>query len=339
MKNIRNRKSSLSQLKLTLFIASVMIISICLHTQVMAQPTIKVNGYTQATMIKDYDNKAFVFGFERVRLGAKGALNEVMDYKLLVDFMNTTKSVDNDGDSQGIIKYAMLTFKAYQNWNISVGKFKTPIGMEWNTPASKLDFIKRGLGQSLIFHFDTGIMVHSSNISESGFGLAAGVFNAGPNKANDVGNPAEGQDYTATGRISYEMDKMLYAEAFVGSALTSVDSQKTVNVYGLAAKLNVIEKLQLKGEYLTRTDKQNAASDGADYYVQAGYLIHPMFEPIVKYESLDVTNSAKDQTNYTFGVNIFFNPEKHSESKIQFNYVSSDIKSKGGIQLLFQGAF
>ncbi len=103
-----------------------------------AQP--EVNGYIQSTMIKSDDNKAFVFDFDRVRIGAKGTLNPLVDYKFQIDATSSASAVANDGESPGIITFAEIIYKLNDNHRLSVGKYKTPIGMEWNAAATSLDF-------------------------------------------------------------------------------------------------------------------------------------------------------------------------------------------------------
>ena len=56
-----------------------------------------MDGYIQNTMIKGEDSDAFVFGFDRVRWGIKGALNERVDYRFQADFTQTYKENDNSG--------------------------------------------------------------------------------------------------------------------------------------------------------------------------------------------------------------------------------------------------
>jgi hypothetical protein len=302
-------------------------------------PSIKLEGFTQTTMIKTEDNDAFVFGFERIRFGARGKLNDFMDYRLVVDFVNTSDETDKSGEEPGIVKFAQVTVKPYKSLRITAGKFKTPIGMEWNTAATKLDFIKRGLLQALIFHFDTGAMVYADELGKSKFGFAAGAFNSGPNNANAVGDPAEGQDYTVAGKLSVDPIEAFHAQVGFGSALTSIAGQKNVNLLSAAVRANLVQKLCLKGEFLLREDAQNAAADGNDFYLQAGYLVHPMFEPVVKYEKLNVSDAAKDQGTLTFGLNFYLNSKKRHESEISLNYVASDLDGKDAVQLQFQGAF
>lgn len=319
----------------------VLISTIIFSGTVFAQdkPSLKWNGYTQATMIKSENYKSFIFGFERVRIGLSGALNEKMDYKLLFDLIDTPDGIGPSGETPKIINYAMVTVKPYKALRLSVGKMKVPVGMEWNTAAHSLDFVKRGYAQKFIFHFDTGAMLHMSNIGKHGLGFAFGVFNAGPNKATNVGDPKNGNDYTLAGRVSADPVKSLHAELYWGSALTSVQDQKDVTVAGAGIKWYPANTIELKGEYITRDDQQNIASDGAVYYCQAGYLLFPFAQPIIKYENDDISADSYDQTTITLGCNFFLNPNKRKESKIQINYVISDMEGQDSFQVLFQGAF
>ncbi|MDM7925370.1 MAG: porin [bacterium] len=311
-------------------------VALTLAASVHAQP--KVSGYVQTTMIRSESNEAFVFGFERVRLQAAGSFRPEVGYKVLVDFVETDP-LDNDGDTPAIIKVAEVVYTPVPKLNVSVGKFKTPIGMEWNTGAPDLDFVKRGLGQALIFHFDTGIMAHGTGIGGPGFGYAAGVFNAGPNKANEVGDPASGQDYTVAGRLSLDPSSALHGEAFFGSAVTHVAGQENVNVVGAGARWIPVRPLCLKAEALSREDGQNPASDGTDLYVQAAFRPHPRWESLVKFETLDVAGSDRDQTNVTVGLNWCMNPESRRQARILVNGVFSDLKGNDAVQVLYQVAF
>ncbi len=256
----------------------------------------------------------------------------------MVDFVKQATDVDKDGDTPAIIKDALMIIKPFKNLRLSFGKFKTPIGMEFGTPGYKLDVVKRGLGQKLVFERNAGAMAQFKNIGESKLGVAAGIFNAGPNAANDVGDPKKGNDYSFVGRVNISPVKNFYAEAFGGLANSSIDSIKSVSILGAAAKFKY-DALQLKAEYMLRKDDNNSKADGSDFYIQAGFLIDPHFEPVVKYEKLDVRKNSADQSNLTFGLNYFINPEKRHQSKIQLNYVSSDVGSKSAVQVMFQVAF
>ncbi len=300
--------------------------------------SVKISGFTQATSILGEDNGAFKFGFDRVRIVAKGGLNQYVDYKLQVDFMKATAGIDKDGDTPAIIKDAEITFRAGKKLRFSVGKFKTPIGMEFNNSGKKLDFVKRGFGhQTFVFERNAGAMIHAKGLGEAGFGFAFGVFNAGPKNATNVGNAKDG-DYTLVGRVSLDPSKAFHVEGYWGSATTSIDTQKAVTVFGLGA-IAKVQKFVFKGEFMKRNDAQNAKADGTTFYVQGGLRISPRVQPVIKYEKLDVTNDKRDRTDITLGVNFFLNPKNVHQSKIMLNYIISDAKGKDALQVMYQASF
>ena len=303
------------------------------------KPAHKVGGMIQATAIQSENNKAIAFGFDRVRMVAKGVLNERTSYKLQVDFVKASTSVDKDGDTQGIIKDAEITYNVVPHVKVKVGKTKTPIGLEFNTSGTALDFVKRNLGQKLVFERNAGIMVMGDKFTPAALGFRLGVFNHGPSGANAVGDIAAGADYTLVGRVTAKPIKPLYLEASFGSALSSIDSVKSVSIFGGGAQFKVGKALKIKGEYMSRSDASNTSADGTFMAVWAGYEVLPYLEPVVKYETLDVTNDSKDQNNIVFGVNYFLNPESHNQSKIMFNYFNSDKDGASAVQFMFQVAF
>lgn len=298
-----------------------------------------LSGLTQVTMTQTEKTKAFVFGLERVRLMAKGEMNPVMDYLLQVDFAKQTTQTDKDGDTPGLIKDAVLTFKPWEIASISVGKMKTPIGMEFNTSGKKLDFVKRGPGQMLVFERNVGLMIHAGAIGKLKFGYKAGVFNYGPANANETGNATSGQDYTLAAHSHVFLSKHIYVEGFCGSAITHVTGQKHVMVWGTGVKAMLPGKVQLKGEWIARDDSQNINADGNDFYIQGCYPLFPCLELAVKYEKLEVTNNSLDQSVISSGLNIFLNPSKHEEARIQINYISSNLEGQDVFLIMYQGAF
>ncbi|KAA3618671.1 MAG: hypothetical protein DWQ05_06835 [Calditrichaeota bacterium] len=297
-----------------------------------------INGFIQTTAIKAENNDGFLFGFDRVRLASKGQLNPLVGFKLQVDFVKQNTDTDKDGDSPGIIKDAEIIFKANPQVAISVGKFKTPIGTEFNFSGSKLDFVKRGLGQALVFERNLGAMVRASKLGAMNLGFDVGVFNPGPNKANDIGSASEGQDYTFAGRVHASPVKNLTAEAYFGNATTSIAGQENVGIFGAGVKTK-FDKLRVNGEFMSRDDGNSTAQDGTDFWVSASYLLNGNFEPAVKYEKLDVTKDASDQAITVVGVNFYFNAKDHHQSKIQVNYQSSDMTGNDAIQVMFQAKF
>ncbi len=320
----------------------------CLQQPVTAQ---NIGTVLQVSSTRAEDGGAFTFGFDRVFVSVRSKVNDYASYKVMVDFnkqFNKWKDgqadiadfVDpKDGETATFLKDAVITFKLpdYARWSLSVGKFKTPAGMEFAAPAPKLDFVKRGLGQGLVFDRNPGLMVEGTGLSSVGIGVAAGLFNAGPNKANGIGSSAEG-DYTLVGRVSADPSKQLHAQAYWGRAMTSIANQSPVQLVGIGTQVGVGHSMKLKGEYMLRDDPNNAAADGSNAYVQATYQIKPRLQAGLKWEMFDVTNKAQDRTDLTFGLSLFSDAKKPQAAKIQINYVASDAKGKDAIQLLFQAS-
>ncbi|MCA9734392.1 MAG: hypothetical protein H6696_01270 [Deferribacteres bacterium] len=305
-------------------------------TEIFAQSKpYDINGCIQTTAIKSENNDGFLFGFDRVRLTVKGALNPKVDFRLQVDFSKQSTDIDKDGDSPGIIKDAEMKIKANSHVVVHFGKFKTPIGTEFNMSGQKLDFVKRGLGQALVFERNLGAMVRASKLNKMNLGFDLGVFNPGPSKANDIGSAAAGNDYTLAGRVHATPVKNVFAEAYFGNAMTSVVDQENVSIFGAGVKTK-FDKLNVNGEFMMRKDGNSAAQDGTDFWFSAAYLVTPEFEPVLKFEKLDVSADASDQAITVIGFNYFFNPKDHHQSKIQVNYHMSDLDGYDAIQFMFQ---
>lgn len=320
----------------------------CLSQTAAAQ---NIGTVLQVSSTRAEDSSAFRFGFDRIFVSVRSTVNDYASYKVMVDFnkqfnkwkdgpANITDFVDpKDGETATFLKDAVITFKLpdYARWSLSVGKFKTPAGMEFAAPAPKLDFVKRGLGQGLVFDRNPGLMVQGTGLGSVGVGVAAGLFNAGPNKANGIGDPNEG-DYTLVGRLSADPNKRLHAQAYWARAMTSVAGQSPVQLVGLGTQFGVAPSIKLKGELMLRDDPNNPAADGSNAYVQATYQIKPRLQAGLKWDAFDVTNDAQDRTDLTVGLSLFADAEKPQAAKIQINYVASDAKGKDAILLLFQAA-
>ena len=317
----------------------------------------KVATLLHTTSTKAEGNDVFVFGFDRIFVSFKGSINEHAAYKIMVDFNKyfnqsliarkpadaaaSSDFIDKDGETPTALKDAFITFSlpvsAINGFKLSVGKKKTAAGMEFNAPASKLDFVKRGLGQKLIFNRNVGLMLHASGLGERGIGFSAGAYNAGPSNASDIG--IVGQDYTLVGQIEINPSKHLHVETYLGHAQTSVAGQETVQLVGLGARLIPLPRLTIKGELMQRDDPNNAAVDGSNAYLQAAYQFSPRLQLAFKLDALDVAGNGKDRTDITIGLNAYVDSKNPHAAKVQINYVASDRSGKDAIQLLFQTVF
>jgi hypothetical protein len=305
---------------------------------ILDNPKVKLIGFMQTLAVLDEDNDALTFGMDRIRLAVKADLSEQMTFKLHFDFMKTDTDVDADGDSPGIIKDAVVGLK-FKGGVFLLGKEKTAAGYEFNFPGYKLDVIKRGFGhQNMIFERNVGFQYRSGKIGAMKTSFKVGLYNAGPKKATDTGDPAEGQDYTFSSAIYTKLMPQLTAHASFGTAMTSVDGQEAVSLLGVALDYKS-DKFRTVVDFMARDDADHAGSDGSTYYGMACYKVQPTTEVVVRYETLDVENDANDRADVVAGINYYFNPKKPWLAKIMFNYVSSDMDGKSGPMVMFQGVF
>ncbi|MCB0275099.1 MAG: hypothetical protein KDI06_09820 [Calditrichaeota bacterium] len=146
------------------------------------EPTLKVIAWTQAVATRTGDDPAFSFGMDRVRVMGIGDLGERAWYRLHVDFIKQKNDLDVDGDTPGIIKDAEVRYRFSPHLDLTLGKFKTPVGMEFAISGYKLHFVKRGLGQTLVFERNAGAMLRANLPTLPGLQLLGGIFNPGSQK-------------------------------------------------------------------------------------------------------------------------------------------------------------
>ena len=302
-----------------------------------AAEDLEVSGFARVSVGRLEDQEALVFSFEQVRLCATQRAREDLQVKIQADFLKS--GTDKDGDTPAIIKDAVVTYRPRPALALAVGKFKTPLGMEFAVSPVDLDLAKRGLGQTLLFERNVGAMLHSQKIGKHGLGYALGVFNCGPQNANAIGDPGQGQDYTLAARASADPGPQLHLEAYAGSALTSVSGQSRVDLFGGGVKVQVLTGVWLKGEIMSRDDEGNAAADGTDFYVQGSWRNQSHFEPVAKYEIRDVRDPDSDQSDMTLGLNLFLDPARPRAARLQINVVLSDRDGEDALRTVFQGAF
>jgi len=314
-----------------------------------AAPEVRLHGFVQSVAELGEDAQAPVFGLDRARLVARGPLHERMDLFLQVDFARLilpagSAQTDKDGDSPALIKDARLGVALPGGHKLFFGKFKTPLGREFNRPGFDLDFVKRGFGhQALVFERNLGALWQSPALGDLGLRARLGAFNAGPSGATGTGDPEEGADLSWAGSIGGEPLAGLELLGYGGLATTSVVdtagvAQEDVSLFGAAAVWSR-GPLGLAGEWIARDDPDHAARDGSTAYAQLAWNLTPWLQPAIRYETLDVEDDAKDRADLVFGLNLFFNPESPSEAKMMLNVVRSDLDGASGVLLLVQGSF
>ncbi|MEC4684175.1 MAG: porin [Nitrospirota bacterium] len=324
---------------------------------------VKWFGYSQITVeggdgVKKDESDPRI-GADRVRIGYNAKLGNVFS-KLQIDFNKaglkteeTTTIADPDNPSNtldftpalltsasntnilpNIIKDAEVGYKFNNSASVKVGMFKTPVGMDFNVSGKKLDITKRGMEKALVLERSLGIMASGRNIA-GGFGYDIGYFNPTTRSAAvSGGTPGDDKAYAVRGM--YDMGKMLHVEASYGK------SEKANGNYYTGEDYTVLDvgasyKMQgatIKAEYIDGKNVKGVdGKDQAVWYLHAGYQFTPMYETVVRYYQGNDDLSDTSLSNTFIGLNVYLNPAKKYNSRIQLNYVlaSGDTDTWAGL--------
>ena len=278
------------------------------------------------------------FYFNRARLGILGNIPYDFSYYFLAEF-----SPSHHGP---YVLDAFVTYKRWAPWvKISFGQFKSPFGLELQTPCHGLYTVDRSrVVNELASPFrDFGVMVLGSTGEKEIFGLknhdifkwmvaitngtGRNIFDDNTDKditARLVFSPAEGLQFGGSFRYG--------RQAPISSTMVD-DTRSRWGADVSLKKWNMI----LQGEYISGIDKGSSLVGGgcgstptivkgdfnkSGYWAALQYETKWLLNPIVKYQSYLVTTSVAgvdDQTmiEYIVGLNYYFN----DWTRFQLNYV------------------
>jgi phosphate-selective porin len=311
---------------------------------------VQVVGYLQA----DYDyyffdsdkngntlNKTNSFYFKRARIGVLGSIPYDISYYVMAELSPVTTG--NPYLLDAFITYA--PFNKYAKFTI--GQFKSPVGLELNTPCHALHTIRRStVVNNLATPFrDMGFMVFGSTDSlfakNDLFTYYLAVLNgSGKNHWDDN----KYKDVAARLIIS-PLDWLKVGGSFrTGKQdIKKTDQvQKVRTRYGADVSIE-FNNFLIQGEFLAGKDEGKIASGGGcggkstmapdsltynknGFFVQAMYMTPWNIQPVIKYESYNPDNTTYKylyveqdyiQSTLTFGINYFLN----DWTRFQLNYL------------------
>lgn len=293
-----------------------------------AYPNVQPFGYMQYTARSGAASTGHQFGFDRVRLGVKGDIDERIGYRMMLELLKLNSPAKSNTTVEGLLD-AMLTYQLVPALKLSAGQFKTPFSMEYNTSASKLDVIGFGMATNVSLDRGMGMMVSGRKVLDTGLGYDVGVFN--------VGTRADATAYTAgtLGRDDVFIGRMLFdsqnhaVHLESGAARASVSGGSAYAAAYAGVHLSY-SPVQVKAEFLK--GKQGARSTTVMYGQLLGELTEQI-ELVGKWERTRFSDVAirRTATNLTFGLNFALYPDKPQRVRLQMNYVraSGDAKALG----------
>lgn len=278
------------------------------------------------------------FHFKRARVGVAGSIPYDISYYVMAEFSPYLGGP--------YLLDAFVTYSPFKKYlKFSIGQFKSPFGLEVNTPCHALHTINRStvVNQLATPFRELGFMLLGSTDSlfnrKDLFSYSLAIMNGtGINSVDDN----KYKDFAARLVISpWEWLKVggSYRTGIVG--IKKVDTEQSSRDR-LAAELTFEGwNFLLQGEYIWGKDVGAIESGGgcgksamadvptynkSGFFVQAMYMTPINLQPVVKFETFDPDGASykyldKTQTvgqnTWTFGVNYFLN----EWTRIQLNYL------------------
>ncbi len=286
------------------------------------------------------------FYFKRARLGVAGSIPYDVSYYVMAEF----SPLAHEGSAY--ILDAFVTYAPFGNYaKISMGQFKSPMGLELNTPCHSLHTIRRStavnqlagpfrdMGAMLLLSTDT--LFGKKDLVTARFAVlnGTGLNTWDDNKFKDIAarlviSPT---DWLSVGG-SFRTGKQ-------GMKINGIKQSKSTRVGG---DIEIEYKnFLLQGEYIMAEDEGAEPTSGGGcggkstgsinedeggewsrdgYFVQLMYMTPWYLHPVIKYETynpdgLDYSFLYQDQdfgqSSFTFGINYFIN----EWTRVQLNYM------------------
>ncbi len=157
--------------------------------------TMYAHGYAQgdARFYEGYKTVPDTFLLRRVRPILEGTVFEKFDYRLMLDFGSGNGSGSTPGNV-AVLDDAYLNTRLFPDFQIQVGKFKSPIGLERLQSTAELLFVETGFATQMTPNYDLGVQIHN-DVFNRPIGYAVGIFNGAADAASDDAETTdEGKD-------------------------------------------------------------------------------------------------------------------------------------------------
>lgn len=248
------------------------------------------------------------FGLKRVRFGYKLSDGPVYG-GLQFDIASSLKTLDVYGG-----------YKFNDAANLKLGKFKTPLNMEFNTSGKKFDFADGQMDGGLVLNRQAGGMLSG----KVGGGLSYAAFYG--NTGGLAGSGAMlGDDNCWAVRIAYDMGKSLHLEAAMGSDENASSGMKDYDVWDVAAAWNN-GPMTVKFEYLSGDNVDGDATREADvWYLHGAYKLNDMVTLKARYYDGESSHgsSKAELSNTWLGADIYLG-SNDTNGVLKVNYVLAD---------------
>lgn len=275
------------------------------------------------------DPSTSTFSFERARIGVMGNIPYDFSYYMVLELSPFL----NEAVQYPTLLDAFISYTRYDFLKVSMGSFKSPFGMETNTPCSGLATVYRSkatLELNAPFR-DLGLMFLGGN-HDTKIQYALGLMNG-----VGLGHRDNNHFKDIVGRLRLNPVSWLhigasakYGQSASAAGLPDPDIRTR---FGGEIEANWNGRLIVQGEYIYAKDQGSSivgggCSGGGEVvigdkvrsggFIQAMYNFSYTIQPVVKFEFFDPDSNIKNNEEYvlTTGLNYFFN----DWTRLQVNY-------------------
>ncbi|MDB6125686.1 MAG: oprP [Pedosphaera sp.] len=145
-----------------------------------------IHGYAQTDgrfYLNDRNTVNDTFLLRRVRPIIEGTVYEKFDYRLMLDIA-TGNVTGSSAANNALIDDAYVNAKFFKQFQVQVGKYKSPVGLERLKSTADLIFVETGFATQLTPNYDTGVEIHN-DLFNSPINYAIGIFNGAADAASD----------------------------------------------------------------------------------------------------------------------------------------------------------
>jgi phosphate-selective porin OprO and OprP len=152
------------------------------------------HGYAQADARFYLGDKTTpdTFLLRRVRPIVEGTVWGNFDYRLMLDLgsgnVNSSTAFNN-----AILDDAYVNARPFKQFQIQVGKYKSPIGLERLESAADLNLIETGFATELTPNYDLGASIHNGYFTNP-LGYSIGIYNGATDGGSSDQDNDEGKD-------------------------------------------------------------------------------------------------------------------------------------------------
>ncbi|NCC73878.1 MAG: hypothetical protein EOM06_10820 [Sphingobacteriia bacterium] len=282
---------------------------------------VQVFGFLQSQFETRFEDEAHTsFTFERARIGVQGMIPYDFAYYVVVEYSPFISP-------NPYLLDAFVTYNRFKWARVSLGSFKSPMGLEVNTPCNGLITVYRStVSTQLVSPFRDLGLVFMGGDQKTKLQYQLGIMNG-----SGLGTFDKNKKKDLVGRLLFRPVENIHIGGSFRYGYPSYNNDEdSRTTFGFEAKANY-ENFTLMGEYIMDEGDYNRDLGGgcsgelitlgdkrSGAWAALAYKTKWDVEPVFKFDYFDSGN-AQDykETNLTFGVNYYLN----DWTRLQANYI------------------